>query len=191
MAVVQTYIALTQTAVPTPTVMPTATSQATLIPTLPPPPILTPDAIQVERWQEYQTELAKSVLSGYLGLDPDIYRYALCEWDILQGSSQVLYVWAYCSVSDGRGGDFPAVVYLEADGSVQNVEVPSRGSTWEYDINKMFPKEVQEKFDAYTGNSIIDGRIKEMHDHLVYRETHPEEPPLIILSAMPAVTPTP
>lgn len=182
MAVVQTYIALTQTAAPTPTVIPTATPEATLIPTLPPPPILTPDAVQVERWQEYQTELAKSVLSGYLGLDPDIYKYALCEWDILQGSSQELYVWAYCSVSDGRGADFPTVVYLEADGSVQSVEVPSRGSTWESDIKKMFPKEVQEKFDTYTGYSLFDGRIKEFKDHLNYREQHPEEPPLVVLS---------
>ena len=191
MAVVQTYIALTQTAAPTPTVIPTATPQATLIPTLPPPPILTPDAIQIERWREYQTELAKAVLSGYLGLDPDIYKYALCEWDILGRSGQELYVWAYCSVSDGRGADFPTAVYLESDGSVQSVEVPSRGSTWESDINKMFPKEVQEKFDTYTRYSLFDGRIREMIDHIKYREQHPDVPPLTILSAMPAVTPIP
>ena len=53
MVAVQTYIALTQTALPTPTVIPTATPEATLLPTLPPPPIFTPDAVQVERWQEY------------------------------------------------------------------------------------------------------------------------------------------
>lgn len=192
MAVVQTYIALTQTALSTPTVLPTVTPQATLIPTLPPPPILTPDAVQVERWREYQTELAKSVLSGYLGLDPDIYRYALCEWDILQGSSQELYVWAYCSVSDGRGADFPAVVYLEVDGSVQNVEVPSRGSTWESDINKMFPKEVQEKFDTYTGYSLFDGRLREMSNHIKYREQYPETPPMVVLSStFTSIYPTP
>lgn len=123
-----TAVALTQTALSTPVVTFIPTLEVTPIPTLPPPPILTPDEMQVKRWQEYQTELAKGVLSGYLWLDPDIYRYALCEWDILGRSDQELYVWAYCSVADGRGGDLPAVIHLEADGSVQNVEVPSRGS---------------------------------------------------------------
>jgi hypothetical protein len=63
------------------------------------------------------------------------------------------------------------------------VEVPERGSP--SDIDRMFPKEVQMKFSLYTGNSIFTGRLREMYNHLIYRETHPEEPPLIVLSATP------
>jgi hypothetical protein len=55
----------------------------------------------------------------------------------------------------------------------------------------MFPAEVQEKFDLYTGNSSFYGRLREMINHNNYRETHPEEPPLAVLSAMPKVTITP
>lgn len=91
----------------------------------------------------------------------------------------------------GGRADIPAVIHINTDGSVQNVEVPSRGSTWESDINKMFPNGVQEKFDAYTGNSIFDGRIKEMIDHIKYREQHPETLPLVVQSSTPVVLPTP
>jgi hypothetical protein len=62
-AIVQTGVALTQTGMPTPAP-----------PTI---PIITPDAIQLERWKEYQTELAKSILP----YDPS--PIVLCEWAIL------------------------------------------------------------------------------------------------------------
>jgi hypothetical protein len=169
----QTYIALTQTVLPIP--------HATLIPTLLPPPIITPDAVQIERWREYETALAKSIL-------PMFEYMVLCEWDILGRSELEVYVWATCRIPGGNDSR-PAVIRLGLDGSIQEVEVLKRSTS--SNVDELFPKEVQEKFDAYTGNSIIDGRIKEMHGHLVHRETHPEEPPLIILSAMPAVPPTP
>lgn len=188
MVAVQTYIALTQTALPTPTVIPTATPEATLLPTLPPPPIFTPDAVQVERWQEYQRELIKALLIQY---PSTLHDLALCEWDILGHSEQKLYVWALCGLPGGGGADIPAIIHINIDGSVQNVEVPRRSSKWEADINKMFPTEVQEKFDTYTGNSNFYGRIREMIDHIKYREQHPETPPLVIQSSTPVVLPTP
>lgn len=181
MAVVQTYIALTQTAASTPNVIPTATPQATLIPTLPPPPILTPDAVQIERWREYETALAKSIL-------PMFEYMVLCEWDILGRSEQEVYVWATCQVPVGNDSR-PAVIRLGLDGSIQEVEVPRRGHS--SNVDELFPKEIQEKFSFYALGATFDGRRKEMYDHLVYRETHPEEPPLIILSAMPTLTPAP
>src|SRR5690242_8537919 len=59
-----------------PTVTPTSTLEfvpvtefPTRLPTSQPPPIRTPDAIQLDRWQEYQTELAKVLLYGY-DIDP-------------------------------------------------------------------------------------------------------------------------
>ena len=189
--IAQTKIALTQAAPPTTaTPEPTPTLVLpTVPPTLSPPPIFTPDAIQVERWQEYQTELIKAVLAGY---DPVLYDYALCEWDILGHSGQEVYVWALCATSGGGGsGSIPAVIHLELDGSVQNVEVPMRGSMWDSHIAKMFPENVQEKLYIYFYPPILGGRPSEMGTHLIYRQTHPEEPPWIVLSVMPTATPMP
>jgi len=156
------------------------------LPTQPPIPIITPDAIQVERWREYQIELAKSLI--YF-LPPE---ETFCEWDILGQSGQEVYVWAVCGSSKGDDSR-PAIIHIEPDGSVNNAEILERGSS-DADIDRMFPKEAQAKFIFYTGNSIFNGRRREMYDHLIYRETHPEEPPLNVLSAIMttiATTPSP
>jgi hypothetical protein len=130
LAIAQTSIALTQTA------MPTSTPEATPIPTQPIVPLLTPDAIQVERWKEYQTELAKSLFS-YISS-----KEILCEWDILQKSDQDVYVWVVCK-STFESSSTPAVIHLGVDGFIQNIEIPGPGL---YDYPKMFPPDVQEKF---------------------------------------------
>jgi hypothetical protein len=194
-AIVQTGVALTQSAMPTatptntPTALPTAITP-TLEPTQPPVPLLTPDAIQVERWREYQTELAKLVLSDS-GVANPIYADALCEWDILGRSEQEVYVWAVCG-NFNSGGRRPAVIYLEIDGTIQKVIAAGfKGLSYNLDL---FPADVQEKINLY---SFGDGRADEMETHLKYRLTHPEEPPLVVLNATailtvpPAVTPTP
>ncbi|MBL8090361.1 MAG: hypothetical protein KF758_17900 [Anaerolineales bacterium] len=142
------------------------------LPTQPPIHVITPDAIQVERWREYETALAKSVLSY---LPPE---EVLCEWDILGRYGNDVYVWAVCRGKDG-GGSVPAVIHLETDGAVQSVE---RAKNWSRDIPRLFPSDVREKFAHYQG-----GRAREMQQHIEWRRTHPEEPPLIILS----LTPTP
>jgi hypothetical protein len=150
------------------------------LPTQPTIPVITPDATQVEMWKEYEDGLVQSILPTYS------FESILCEWDILAQSGQEVYVWAVCAssnVSDWR----PAVIHLEVDGSVHSVEIPKRGSS---DINRMFPEEAQVKFSFYTGGPLY-GRLKEMLDHLNYRATHPEEPPLIVLLAMPTPTSTP
>ncbi len=187
LAIVETSVVLTQTAVPTSTLTPTATfalPTPSPIPTLPPVPVFTPDAIQVERWKEYQIELIKFLLYGY---GPDSYKDALCEWDILGRSSQKVYVWAYCATPWGGGGERPAVIHLETDGSIQNVEVPVlNNSTWDSQILKMFPVEVREKIALYYMPVYpYEGRPEVLRIHLHYRREHPEEPPLIVLSATP------
>jgi len=200
-AMVQTAVVLTQAALPTATFPPsTFTPTATIVyptpsplPTQPPPPIFTPDAIQVERWREYQMELAKALLSGYspaLGYDPDLYKSALCEWDILGRSGQEVYVWAFCAALGGEeNGSFPTVIYLEADGSIRNMSVAGyKGSSFNLEL---FPADVREKCGLYTGDSLFNGRIKEMINHIDYRKTHPEEPPMSVLSTIPIVTPAP
>lgn len=148
-------------------------------------PIITPDAIQVERWREYQTELAKLVLSQAGTVSP-YYKEALCEWDILGKSNQKVYVWAKC-FAPNAGNTKPALIHLANDGSIQKVEVPYNGSSWDSTIQKLFPLEVQEKINEYFNlDSLNLGRPEELRLHLLYRTTHPEEPPLVVLSASSA-----
>lgn len=103
------------TSVPTSTFIP-VTSAPTVTPTQPGEVLITPNAIQIERWKEYQTALAKNVLAH---LPPE---EVLCEWDILGRSGNDVYVWAVCRDKVG-GGSLPAVIHLETDGgAVQSVE---------------------------------------------------------------------
>lgn len=183
----------TPTAV-SPTITPTATfaiSTPSPYPTQPPIPIMTPDAIQVERWKEYQAELAK-VITCDSGHDCPNYEHALCEWDILGRADRDVYVWALCDAL-GASNRKPALIHLNEDGSIRNVEVPINGPSWDSDILRLFPADVREKVDSYFSSyySFNSGRANELRIHLLYRQTHPEEPPLIVLSAMPITTPTP
>ena len=218
-AIVQTGVALTQTALPTSTPQPpTATiivyPSPSLIPTLPPPPILTPDAIQVERWKEYQTELAKALFS-YVSLtdpqnryDPEEYKDALCEWDILGQAGQEVYVWAACKATKFFGSmdmagieENPVVIYLEPDGSIQKVNIIRAGykhSLPVYDF-QLFPIDAQEKLCLYYFSNLVPQcfditstykpaeypppRLGTLSLRIGYRKSHPEEPPLVILSA--------
>lgn len=143
-------------------------------PTQPPPPILTPDVIQVERWKEYEDALAKAFFSS---LTPESF---LCEWDILGRSGLDVYVWVICDVPQGgRGASAPAVIYLNSGGFIQNVKIPGKNSDYSSDVLKL-PTNVQQKLDFYRF-----GREKVLWEHLEWRRTHPEEPPLIVFSATP------
>jgi hypothetical protein len=162
-AVAGTEVALTQAALPTATPPPTTSTQtpeitfapATTIPTLVPPPIFTPDAIQVERWREYQTELANALFVynpafPQLRYGPDVYQGAICEWDILGLSNQEVYLWAACISADGLSlRTNPAVIYLEPDGSILGVKAASEKIDLPdpyliYDLH-LFPIDIQEK----------------------------------------------
>jgi hypothetical protein len=83
----------------------------------------------------------------------------------------------------------PAVMHIMEDGSVASVELAKRGSS--SDVDRLFPLEVQAKFSYYTGDSAFYGRLKEMLDHLYYREMHLEEPPLIVLLVPTITVPAP
>lgn len=155
---------------------------ATVMPTQPfLPAMITPDAIQVARWREYEIALAKTLFPSSF-----IPGEFLCEWEILGQSNQEVYVWAECiSISvDISGlpyyeGGIPAVIHVEPDGSIQSVEIPGGGADYAADIRLMFPLEAQER--------IFGGLIsfEELREHLRWRREHPEEPPLIVVSATP------
>ncbi len=172
----------TSTAIP-PTV--TATPESILATPLPIQPsapayVLTPNALQVASWQEYQAKLREVILADY---GPSWYGSALCEWDILGQSGQDVYVWAYCAFDPGSSRA-PAIIHLDKNGSIQNVEAPRSGPEVTSDIQRMFPADVREKLLLYySPPSPNMGRAEVLGLHLIYRETHPDVPPLSVLSA--------
>ena len=183
LATILTSCALASTETPTPTVTstpvpPTSTATLPVVFTMTPSPmpaqptiaVITPDSAQMERWKEYQSALAKSFSFSQSEL-------ALCEWDILGQTNQEIYVWAVCEARGGSSVSAPAVIHLATDGSIQNVENPKH---WSSDISKMFPTDIQQKFDYYHF-----GRANELLAHIAWRRMHPEELPLIVLSATP------
>src|SRR5215216_254514 len=125
------------TEVPSPTliiasVMPVPTSTFIFIPITPSPlptkpilPGITPDSIQIERWNEYEEALAIVFFNGYFKREE-----VVCEWVMLGRAGLEVYVWAYCSAIYAAGpsaGSIPAVIHLQADGTVESAEIPGSG----------------------------------------------------------------
>jgi len=142
-------------------------------------------------------ELAKAAFSSNpeLGYDPVIYKNILCEWDILGQSGMETYSYVACIGSKG-GVTAPAIIYLDPYGSVREVKIPGYKGL-DYDLDS-FPMEVQINFCFYYfDNPSCDygmrSRLRRdvLLAHIEYRKTHPDEPPLVVLSATPIATPTP
>lgn len=176
---------ISATPMPTPTIVPVTVTPSPL-PTQPPIPFITPDSIQVERWKEYEDELAKLVLANNSSQEFPFYETALCEWDILGRSSQDIYVWAECTAGSGVGRG-PAVIYLEEDGSIRDVIYAFPSPSRDVTISRLFPEDIQAKIYTYFSSEWS----RELQRHLTYRLTHPEVRPLIILSGMLTASPTP
>lgn len=170
------------TPAPTQTPVPiTALLQPTPLPTQPTIAVITPEPAQLDRWKEYEDALGKALLSRELSRGS-----VLCEWEILGRSNREVYVWATCMVTVPLGesdifpfSETPAVIHVNEDSSIQDVEIPGAGTHYARDILKLFPPDVQEK---YFGRLIDFHRLSE---HLRWRREHPEEPPLIVLDATP------
>jgi hypothetical protein len=71
----------------------------------------------------------------------------------------------------------PAVVYLDADGSVLRAQFPGR-ATYTYDIKVLFPPELQAK----VGHRDIS---PDMMARFELRSEDPSFPPLIVVSGTP------
>ena len=121
------------------------------------------------RWMEYENALAVKFLPGSQGY---------CEWEILGQSQQEIYLWAICQTrfsSEGVAMSAPAVIYLDADGDIEKVEVPKDGGQYGDSIRELFPEELHEKILSHSVN------IEEMWEHIQLRHSSPE-PPLIVLN---------
>jgi len=157
---------------------------ASPLPTQPTIAVITPELAQLERWKEYENALAMALFPSS-STSPNSGKF-LCEWEILGQSDYEVYVWAVCTSAFPVGnsglfynGEMPAVIHLGTDGAVQSVETPGAGAHYARDIRKMFPSDVQERIFS----NLIDYR--RLSGHLRWRREHPEEPPLIVLSATP------
>ncbi|HNH78123.1 MAG TPA: hypothetical protein PLD33_05730 [Anaerolineales bacterium] len=182
-AVAWTQVNLTLDAMPTdtPTVTPTATPPIFILPSPSPTStpwqftFPTPNAIQVENWKEYQSELAKILL-------PDLPpQKVLCEWEIIGQNKNDLYILAVCdTVKGGNVASAPVLLHLNSDETIQSAETPGVKSDYNSDINKMFPKEIQ----AILNNYPYERRMNLLF-HLDYRQRYSQVPPLNIQSVVP------
>ncbi|WKZ39699.1 MAG: hypothetical protein QY328_15675 [Anaerolineales bacterium] len=141
-------------------------------PTQPVIPIVSPNAIQVARWKQYQTILAQSFLS-YVPSER-----VVCEWEILEQTDQEIYTWVICAEIYRSGWlEGLAIINIDQNGFAYNVEndiidFPS-------EIREKFPLEVQER---YFGGIM---HFQELVSRLRWRQSHPEELPWIVLLATP------
>jgi hypothetical protein len=168
------------TVVPTSTPIPVTVTPSPL-PTDPVFPVITPDSIQIQRWNEYEDALAKAFFGSFEPED------VVCEWEILGRADQEVYVYAYCSgiySATPSAGSIPTVIHLRPDGSVQSAEIPGAGTDYGKDIRRMFPLDIQERIFS----NLIS--FQGMTDRIRWRRGHPDEPPLIILNSLSA-QPTP
>jgi hypothetical protein len=149
------------------------------LPTEPIIPLLTPDANQVERWNEYEEALAKAFFKSYFQPEE-----AVCEWVILGQADRVVYVWADCTGIYSAGpsaASIPAAIHIATDGSIESVEIPGDGTAYGPSVRRIFPPNVQEKI--FSNQEIFS---QAQVDRLRWRRAHPNEPPLIVLPFLPA-----
>ena len=150
------------------------------------PVTITPNPAQMERWKKYEEAMAKAMFRTTF-----IPGEFLCEWEILGQVDREVYIYAVCmSISsiESTGlpfhAEMPLTVHLEADEAIQRVEIPGGGSNYASDIREMFPPYARDRYF----NRLIS--FQTLTDHLKWRRTHPEEPPLIVFSSIPTPQPT-
>jgi hypothetical protein len=133
---------------------------------------------QLERWKEYEKALARKLMPLY----PE--EKVICEWELLGQSNSELYVWVICTVPDPileisplffPVATIPAVIHVDADGTIQNVEIPEYGPNYLSDLRRLFPTDLFRRYADVGG----------MEQQLNFRRQHPNQPPLIVLSATP------
>ena len=89
-----------------------------------------------------------------------------CEWEALGWFEQERYIWAFCQSGpgvDAIGASQPAVVRVQANGSIQSVTLPEEGDEFAFSVRRIFPPSVQEKifaqdFDLYAAVSHLEAR---------------------------------
>ena len=142
------------------------------------------DPAQLEKWKEYESALAEKLMPQYPR------DKVLCEWELMEKSEQKINVWAMCltTVTSPEIGNYyfpaasvPAVINLDAGGGVRSVEIPEYGKNYIADYWKLVPNTIWNQLP----------NVSAMEKHLHWRQTHPAEPPLVVLNAAAILLATP
>lgn len=104
----------------------------------------------------------------------------LCEWAILGVSGKEVYVYTLCQSTGLRetAMSVPTVVYLNENGTIEEVVIPRDGEYYPKDIESLFPPEVQDIIYERKSGGIISS------EHLRARMEN-GGPPLIVVLGTP------
>jgi hypothetical protein len=115
-----------------------------------------PTAVSVEkklsdtpRWALYERALSDIFLGPPGEFLPDIStNHGLCEWEIWGQKESEVYVWALCQANNsvGTATSAPAVIRLEKDGTIVEVEMPEEGFG---NLRELFPEDVLAKIEEH------------------------------------------
>lgn len=137
------------------------------------PPTSTLDPNEPPRWIEYERALS-SVLLGPVGNTvPDLSsHHGLCEWILMGGKGEQIYIWAECENDEGTTVSAPAVIFLGKDGHIKAVVMPKEG--WD-NLEELFPDPVVKLIHSNPFNA------KAAMEHIQLRRADPSIPPIIVL----------
>ncbi len=147
---------------------PTMAVSPTLTQTVPTPteskPITSPE------WGGVESSLSKAMLVGQ--------ENGKCEWEVLGWMNQEVYVWAFCLGGPGEhsiGMSAPAVLHIQQDHSIQNIDLPDDGSGYPISIRRLFPPSIQERVFKH------DFDVEAAKTHLATRWKDPSLAPAIYI----------
>jgi len=131
------------------------------------------------RWEDVQAALAVEMLPFQAVED------VLCEWEVLGGAEQEVYVWAVCFglPAADRPEEYaprastPAILSIAGDGSIMG-EIPAYGASYAEEVQRLFPSDIQALIFDRMAN------ISDLAAHAVQRRSVPG-PPLIVLTVTP------
>ncbi|TDA65904.1 MAG: WD40 repeat domain-containing protein [Chloroflexi bacterium] len=117
----------------------------------------TPSPAPKTIWGAAETTLSNAILGNPGGK---------CEWEVLGWFEQERYIWAFCQSGpgvDAVGASQPAVVRVQANGSILSVTLPEEGEEFSTNVRRLFPPSIQEKifaqdFDLYAAVSHLEAR---------------------------------
>lgn len=110
------------------------------------------------RWILYERALSYVFLGPPGKTFPDMSsNHGLCEWEIWGQKENEVYVWALCQAETaiGTATSAPAVIRLEKDGTILEVEMPNEGFG---NLKELFPEDVLAKItkNEFPGNAAWD-----------------------------------
>jgi len=91
------------------------------------------------RWVAYERALSQVFLDSVHGW---------CEWEIWGQKENEVYVWALCQANNSVGTAIsaPALIRLEKDGTIAEVEMPEEGFG---NLSELFPEDVLAKIERH------------------------------------------